>query len=96
MDGLSERAGCDAKQMQPIETAVDGIHRELEQLGDCVTTLHDRLSSVMVSEASFCEEKEAEVKLPEMSPLLVSIKEACRSINSERHKLSNLLTRLQI
>ena len=96
MNGLTDNDSCDTKQIPPIETAVDGIHRELEQLRDCVTTLHGRLSSTMTPEPPSCGEKNVDVKLPEMSPLLTSIKEACGKLKSERHRLSDLLTRMQI
>ena len=99
MNGLGNDTSRDAKESSPIETAIDQIHRELEQLQDCVTALYERLSSTITPE----QVKKAQegpvakvAKAPETSPLLASIAEACVKINNQRHRISDILTRSQI
>ena len=95
MNGLGE-ADCDAKQqVNPIESAVDQLHRELERLQDCVTSLYERLSSTLTPSQPIKGEVAA-AKAPETSPLLSSIVEACAKINGQRCRISDILTRTQI
>lgn len=90
------QASCDTKQVNPIESAVDQLHRELKQLQDCVTVLHKRLSTTMTPEQATKASEGPIAKAPETSPLLASIAEACVKINNQRHRISDILTRSQI
>ena len=96
MNELSNGAGCSDKQKQPIESAMEHIHKELEQLKSCVATLEGRLSSITLPIQPSPEKTKDEDKLPEMSEFLESMKRAVSEIRLQRLRISGILTRMQI
>lgn len=98
MNGLGENAGCEGKQVQPIEVARNILHKELDILSNTVTTLNERLSPVMTSPAA--KQEAGELKgtsaPPERSEMLASLQEAVCVIKAQRSRLSGILTRMQL